>query len=61
MRPLLRQGKAKAVAQGEIIDPKKFKASTEDFYRKQYVLKFCSLVVVDVAYSKFEKNLERIL
>ena len=48
MRPLLRQGKAKPVAWGEIIDPKKFSASAEDFYSKLCVLKFCPLPSVDV-------------
>ena len=48
MRPLLRQGKAKPVARGEIIDPKKFSASAEDFYSKLCVLKFCPLPSVDV-------------
>lgn len=49
MRPLLHQGKAKPVARGEIIYPKKFSASTEDFYSKLCVLKFCSLASVDAA------------
>ena len=49
MRPLLHQGKAKPVAQGEIIDPKKFSASTEDVYREFCAFKLCSLAGVDVA------------
>lgn len=57
MRPLLHQGKANPVAQGQIIDPKKFRASTKDFYRKQCVLKFCSLGDVDVASILFLKFL----
>lgn len=53
MRPLLRQGKAKPMAQGEIIDSKKFSASTEDFYSKLRVHKFCSQAGVDVAFILF--------
>lgn len=48
MRPLLHQGKAKPVAQGEVIDPKKFSASTENVYREFCVLKLCTLAGVDV-------------
>ena len=48
MRPPLRQGKAKPVARGEIIDPKKFSASAEDSYSKLCVFKFCPLPSVDV-------------
>ena len=48
MRPPLCQGKAKPMAQGEIIDPKKFSASTEDFCSKLCVLKFCTLPSMDV-------------
>lgn len=48
MRPPLHQGKAEPMARGEIIDPKKFSASTEDFYSRLCMLKFCSLPSVDV-------------
>lgn len=57
MRPLLHEGKAKPLALGEIIDPKKFSASTEDVYREFCAFKLCSLAGVDVVsilfFSKF--------
>jgi len=55
MRPLLRQGKAKPVARGKIIDPKEFSASAEDFSSKLCVLKFCSLAGVDLASTLLSK------
>lgn len=50
-----RQGKP--VAQGKIIDPKKFSVSTEDFYKKLGVLKFFSVAGIDVVSILFLKFL----